>query len=313
VTGAAGMLGHDVARAGERAGHEVVLVDLPEIDITDATAVEALLDRVLGEPGSLQGIVNCAAWTDVDGAESKRDLAHAVNADGAGNLARAAARIDVPLLHVSTDYVFDGVAPRDADGRPRPYVESDPIGPRSVYGSTKLHGERQVLAASPRHTVVRTAWLYGVDGPNFVETMLRLASERDATGSTDRRSASATGPSPTNPVAPSVQVVTDQIGSPTWSGHLAPAMLGLLEREVVGLVHLTGAGQVSWNGFAQEIFRQAEVDCVVEPVTSEQMARPAPRPAWSALRSERDDVLPMPDWRDGLAGYLAARGGIIRA
>lgn len=302
MTGAAGMLGHDVARAGERSGHELVLVDLPEIDITDAAAVDELLDMALAEPGSLHAIVNCAAWTDVDGAESKPELAHAVNADGAGNLARGAARINVPLLHISTDYVFDGVAPLGADGRPRPYVESDPTGPRSVYGSTKLDGERQVLAASPRHTVVRTAWLYGVDGPNFVETMLRLAGERDATGS-----------SGANPVAPSVQVVTDQIGSPTWSGHLAPAVLGLLEREVSGLVHMTGAGEVSWNGFAREIFRQAEVDCAVEPASSEQMARPAPRPAWSALASERDDVLPMPDWRDGLAGYLAARAGMMRA
>jgi dTDP-4-dehydrorhamnose reductase len=283
------MLGHDVMRAGERSGHELVLVDLPEMDITDPAAVDALLHRLNGEPGSLDAIVNCAAWTDVDGAESKRELAHAVNADGAGNLARGAARIGVPLLHMSTDYVFDGVAPLGADGRARPYVESDPTGPRSVYGSTKLDGERQVLAASPAHLVVRTAWLYGVDGPNFVETMLRLAGERDA-----------------------VQVVTDQVGSPTWSGHLAPAILGLLERQVSGLVHLTGAGEVSWNGFATEIFRQADVQCLVEPASSEQMARPAPRPAWSALASERDDVLPMPDWRDGLAGYLAAKAGIIR-
>ena len=289
MTGAAGMLGHDVMRAGERSGHELVLVDLPEIDITDPPAVDALLDRLRAQPGSLDAIVNCAAWTDVDGAESKRELAHAVNADGAGNLARGAARIDVPLLHISTDYVFDGVAPLDAGGRARAYVESDPTGPRSVYGSTKLDGERQVLAASPRHLVVRTAWLYGIDGPNFVETMLRLAGERDA-----------------------VQVVTDQIGSPTWSGHLSPAILGLLERELSGLVHLTGAGEVSWNGFAREIFRQAELRCRVEAATSEQMARPAPRPAWSALASERDDVLPMPDWRDGLAGYLAARAGMIR-
>lgn len=289
MTGAAGMLGHDVMRAGERSGHELVLVDLPEIDITDPPAVDELLDRLNGEPGSLDAIVNCAAWTDVDGAESKRELAHAVNADGAGNLARGAARIGVPLLHISTDYVFDGVAPLRADGRPRPYVESDPTGPRSVYGSTKLEGELQVLAASPRHLVVRTAWLYGVDGPNFVETMLRLAGERDA-----------------------VQVVTDQTGSPTWSGHLAPAILGLLERELSGLVHLTGTGEVSWNGFAKEIFRQAEVECLVEAASSEQMARPAPRPGWSALASERDDVLAMPDWRDGLAGYLAARAGMMR-
>ncbi|HXR28070.1 MAG TPA: dTDP-4-dehydrorhamnose reductase [Solirubrobacteraceae bacterium] len=290
VTGAAGMLGHDVQRAGERAGHELVLVDLPEIDITDADAVDALLDGLLGEPGSLQAVVNCAAWTDVDGAEARREAARAVNADGAGNLARAAARVGVQLLHLSTDYVFDGVAPLDADGRPRAYVESDPTGPRTVYGQTKLEGERRVLDASAGHTVVRTAWLYGVDGRNFVDTMLRLAGEREA-----------------------VQVVDDQIGSPTWSGHLAPAVLGLLEREVRGLVHLTGGGRVSWCGFAKEIFRQAEVECTVEAVGSEQMARPAPRPAWSALESERDDVVAMPDWRDGLAGYLAARAGMMRA
>ena len=283
------MLGHDVKRAGARARHELVLVDLPELDITDEAAVGELLERLSAEPGSLDAIVNCAAWTDVDGAESHRDQAHAVNAVGPAVLAGAAARVGAPLLHISTDYVFDGVAPLDADGRPRPYVESDPTGPRSVYGSTKLEGERAVLGASPRNTVVRTAWLYGVDGKNFVETMLRLAGERDA-----------------------VQVVTDQIGSPTWSGHLAPALLGMLERGVSGLAHLTGGGEVSWNGFTHEIFRQAEIDCAVEPASSEQVARPAPRPAWSALASERDDVLPMPPWQDGLAGYLAMRAGMLR-
>jgi dTDP-4-dehydrorhamnose reductase len=289
VTGARGMLGHDVMRAGQRAGHELVLVDLPELDITDPNAVEAMLARLKGEEGSLDGVLNCAAWTDVDGAESKREQARAVNAEGAGVLARGAAAVGLSLLHISTDYVFDGTAFLDSVGHPRAYLEADPTGPRSVYGSTKLEGERLVLAASRAHTVVRTAWLYGVDGPNFVATMMRLAGERDA-----------------------VQVVTDQIGSPTWAGHLAPALLGLLERQVSGLVHLTGGGTVSWNGFAQEIFRQAEIDCRVEPATSEQMARPAPRPAWSALESERDDVLPLPPWQDGLAGYLAALAGMMR-
>jgi dTDP-4-dehydrorhamnose reductase len=283
------MLGHDVARAGERAGHELVLVDLPELDITDAGAVEAMLAQLQAEPGGLEGIVNCAAWTDVDGAESKPDAARAVNVDGAGVLARAAAHAGVPMVHVSTDYVFDGVAPLDRGGRPRPYVESDPSGPRSVYGATKLEGEQQVLAASRAHAVARTAWLFGTDGPSFAATMLRLADEREA-----------------------VQVVTDQIGSPTWSGHLAPALLGLLERGVGGLVHLTGGGHVSWHDFAREVFRQAEVECRVEPTTSEQFVRPAPRPAWSALESEREDVLPLPPWQDGLAGFLAARAGMIR-
>jgi dTDP-4-dehydrorhamnose reductase len=283
ITGANGMLAHDVRRVAERAGHELVLVDLPELDITDAPAVDALFARE--RP---QACVNCAAWTDVDGAETQRDLAHAVNADGAGNLARAAAGLGTPLLHISTDYVFDGAPPRDGEGRERPYVESDPTGPRSVYGASKLEGERQVLGACAEHTVVRTSWLYGVDGRNFVDTMLGLAGEREA-----------------------VQVVDDQVGCPTWSGHLAPALLGLLERQVRGLVHLAGTGEVSWNGFAREIFRQAEVQCRVEAATSEQMARPAPRPAWSALASERAEVLGMPPWQDGLAGYLAARAGFV--
>jgi dTDP-4-dehydrorhamnose reductase len=144
--------------------------------------------------------------------------------------------------------------------------------------------------AEPRHTVVRSSWLFGTGGRNFAETMLGLADERDR-----------------------VAVVTDQVGCPTWTGHLAPALLGLLERDVRGLVHLAGAGAVSWNGFAAEIFRQAEVDCAVDDATSADVARPAPRPAWSALESERDDVLPLPPWQDGLAGFLAARAGMMRA
>jgi dTDP-4-dehydrorhamnose reductase len=284
VTGARGMLGSDVLRAGERAGYELVGLARAELDISDAAAVDEAFARVHPD-----AVVNCAAWTDVDGAESNREQAYLVNAAGAGNVARAAAAA-VKLVHVSTDYVFAGDAPLDAAGAPRPYLESDPTGPRSVYGETKLEGELQVLAASPRHVVVRSSWLFGVDGNNFVATMLRLAGEREA-----------------------VQVVSDQVGCPTWTGHLAPALLGLIERDLAGLVHLAGAGIVSWNGFAREIFRQTELACRVEPATTAQMARPAPRPAWSALESEREDVVPMPDWRDGLAGYLAARAGIMRA
>jgi dTDP-4-dehydrorhamnose reductase len=297
VTGAHGMLGCDVIRAGERAGHELVGLGRAELDVADATAVERALARI--GPGAA---VNCAAWTDVDGAETHRDEAHAVNADGAGNLARAAAAAGIRLLHLSTDYVFRGDPPLDDAGSPRPYLESDPTGPRSVYGETKLAGELQVLAASERHTVVRSSWLFGLHGRNFVATMLGLAGKPDGSEQ-----------GAVEPATPVVHVVTDQIGCPTWTGHLAPALLGLLEREVSGLVHLAGSGEVSWNGFAREIFRQAEVRCRVETASSEQMARPAPRPPWSALESERADVLPMPDWRDGLAGYLAARAGMMRA
>ena len=278
------MLGQDVRRAGEQAGHDLVLLGHQELDITDAAEVGAAIHRA-----EVQAVLNCAAWTDVDGAEEHRAQAHEVNAQGAGNLARAAAEAGIPLVHISTDYVFDGEPRLDDEGRPRPYVESDRTGPRTAYGESKLAGEEQVLGASSRHLVVRSSWLFGLDGSNFVATMIGLAGQREA-----------------------VQVVDDQVGCPTWTGHLAPALLGLIERDVSGLVHLAGAGEVSWNGFAKEIFRQAELGCTVERLSSDQMARPAPRPAYSALASEREDVVAMPDWRDGLAGYLAARQGISR-
>jgi dTDP-4-dehydrorhamnose reductase len=284
VAGAAGMLGVDVLRAAARAGHEAVGLTREELDVTEPGSIAGALGRT-----GPDALVNCAGWTDVDGAESRRRDAEAVNAGGAGNLATACAAAGIPLLHVSSDYVFAGDAPRDAAGAPRAYLESDPTGPRTVYGKTKLAGERLVLAASPRNTVVRTAWLFGAAGRSFPDTMLRLSAE----GQT-------------------VRVVADQTGSPTWTGHLAPALVGLLERGVRGLVHLAGTGAVSWSGFAREVFRQSEVACRVEDATSAELARPAPRPAWSALESERADVLPLPPWQDGLAGFLAARAGIMR-
>jgi dTDP-4-dehydrorhamnose reductase len=284
LTGAAGMLGLELLRVGARAGHELVGLTHAELDVTDPSSVRAAIARCTPD-----AVVNCAAWTDVDGAEAEPGRAHEVNARGAANVAEAAAAADVRMLHVSTDYVFAGEAPLDASGAPRAYVESDPTGPRSVYGATKLEGERAVLAASRRHAAVRSSWLFGMGGRNFVATMLALAGERDG-----------------------VDVVDDQVGCPTWTGHLAPALLGLLERDVSGLVHQAGAGAVSWNGFAREIFRQAELPCAVRATSSAAMARPAPRPAWSVLESERDDVLPLPPWQDGLAGYLAARAGMMR-
>jgi dTDP-4-dehydrorhamnose reductase len=286
LTGAGGMLGQDVLTAGRKAGHEVLAFPREELDITDEPAVRRAL---AGWEPNAGAIVNCAAFTDVDGAESDREAAYAVNAHGADCLARAAARVGSVLLHVSSDYVFSGT-PMLVDGRQRPYVESDEPAPRTVYGQSKLAGERKVLAASPNNTVVRSSWLFGVHGHNFAATMLRLAGERAM-----------------------VEVVDDQVGSPTWTGHLAAALIGLLERGVSGLVHLAGGGEISWNGFAREIFRQEEIPCEVRATTTAALRRPAPRPAYSALASERGDALPLPPWQDGLAGFLAARAGMMRA
>lgn len=289
MTGAGGMLGQDVLAAARRAGHEPLPLAHGELDICDGVAVASTIASAAAD-----ALINCAAWTDVDGAEDHREQAFAVNAEGAGLLAQAAGEAGLAMVHLSSDYVFDGHPPAGAPGRP--YRESDPTAPLSVYGQSKLAGEQQVLAAGGEHTVVRSAWLFGLGGRNFVATMLRLAGEQRERGESCE-----------------VRVVTDQVGSPTWTGHLAPALIGLLERRVSGLVHLAGGGQVSWNGLAAEAFRQAEVQCEVKPASTAEMGRPAPRPPFSALESERDDVLPLPPWQDGLAGYLAASAGMIRA
>ena len=272
VTGAAGMLGRDVVEAARDSGHEVVRLGRPDLDVTDPDAVGRAVDAA--RPAA---VVNCAAFTDVDGAEERTDEALAVNGAGAGNVAAAAAASGAAAIQISTDYVFDGA-------KSAPYVESDRPGPVSAYGRSKLEGERAVAAANPRHAIVRSSWLFGVGGGNFVATMLRLGAERDE-----------------------VQVVTDQVGCPTFTGHLAPVLVALAERDATGVLHVAGAGHCSWYDFAVEIFREARLDCRVVPATTAELGRPAPRPAHSVLVSERSDAPRLPSWRDGLAEYLAAR------
>jgi dTDP-4-dehydrorhamnose reductase len=271
VTGAAGMLGHEVVAAGERLGHEVAAWDLPECDLTDLDATLEAVRRL--DP---RAVVNCAAYTNVDGAESDEPTAERVNADAAGNVARACAACGARLVHVSTDYVFDG-------SKREPWLESDPVAPLGAYGRTKLHGEQQVAAELEDHVIVRTAWLFGPHGPNFVSTMLRLGSERDE-----------------------VSVVTDQVGSPTFAGHLAPALVDMAERADVGIFHAGGAGSCSWYELTLEAFDVAGVTCRVLPTTAEQFARPAPRPAYSVLGSEREHPITLPPWQEGVRAHLAA-------
>jgi dTDP-4-dehydrorhamnose reductase len=276
VTGAAGMLGGAVVRAARAAGHAVLACTRSDLDVTDAEAVRRAVDDA-----SAEIVVNCAAYTDVDGAETDEETATAINGEGAGNVARAAAEVGARVVHVSTDYVFDGAGTR-------PYVESDAPAPRSAYGRSKLAGEREVLASPGRNAVVRTSWLFGAGGRNFVDTMLALGAERD-----------------------SVHVVADQVGCPTWSGHLAPALVEIATRaDASGIHHVAGSGQCSWHELAVEVFAQSAVDCRVEPVDSSAIDRPAPRPAYSVLASERADAIVLPPWREGVAGHLAARGAL---
>jgi dTDP-4-dehydrorhamnose reductase len=272
VTGGAGMLGRDVDRAAREVGHETVVLTRAELDIHDRAAVEqAFIEHY---PGA---VVNCAAWTNVDAAEEHEAEATDANGDGAGNVAAAAAAVGAAVMHPSTDYVFDGTK---AEG----YVESDRVNPISAYGRSKLVGEREVAAFNPRHWIVRSSWLFGVNGRNFVETMLGLAADRDE-----------------------VVVVRDQIGCPTYTGHLAVGLVRLLDGEDYGIHHMAGAGRCSWYDFAVEIFRQSGTDCRVLSMTSDMLDRPAPRPPYSVLVSEREHPVLLPEWQQGLADYLAER------
>lgn len=269
VTGAGGMLGADVIRAAETAGVEATGLSRGDLDITDPSAVASAIAELAPDV-----IVNCAAWTDVDGAEEHEDEAHAINCEGARILAEAGPR----LIHVSTDYVFDG-------SKETPWVESDEVGPQSAYGRTKLAGEVAVANADPRHAIARTAWLFGVGGGNFVETMLRLAGERE-----------------------SVSVVDDQRGCPTFTGHLATALVELASNpDAGGIHHCAGAGDTTWFGFTKEIFERTGTGCELLPTTSAEFVRPAKRPANSVLAVTRTDTPRLPDWRTGLDDYLAAR------
>jgi dTDP-4-dehydrorhamnose reductase len=278
VTGGAGMLGQAVASAATRLGHDVIALSRADLDVTDADHVRRVV--AAAEP---RAVVNCAAWTDVDGAETAEAAATAVNAQGAENVARAAAETGTRLVHVSTDYVFDGA-------KREPWVESDPVGPLGAYGRSKLAGEEAVAAVGGEHAIVRSAWLFGAGGRNFVDTMLALGEEREE-----------------------VTVVADQVGSPTWTGHLAEALIELAERRGdVGIFHAAGAGACSWNELAVEVFDRAGVRCRVLPTTSERYRRPARRPAYSVLGTVRDEAPILPPWQQGVAGYLADRAVVAR-
>jgi dTDP-4-dehydrorhamnose reductase len=273
VTGAGGMLGRAVVEVATRLGRDVQARSRAELDVTDAEATR--LAVLTGRP---HAIINCAAYTDVDGAESDWRNAEAVNVQGAANVASAAAEVGALIVHVSTDYVFDG-------SKREPWLESDQVAPLSVYGETKLAGEQAVSEATAAHAIVRTAWLFGAGGTNFVDTMLALGEQRDE-----------------------VAVVTDQVGCPTWTGHLAGALVELAERPgETGIHHIAGGGSCSWNELALEVFERAGIACRVLPATSERFARPATRPAYSVLGSERRDPLVLPAWQDGVRAYLATR------
>jgi len=279
IIGARGMLGTEVCRQLVAAGIAHVGTDR-ELDFLDPGALASFA----GER-AIEWIVNCAAYTAVDRAEDEGELCHRLNVEGPANLARLAASRGARLLHISTDYVFDGSGTR-------PYREDDPIGPTGVYGRTKAAGEAAVLGLCPASLVLRTAWLYGRDGPNFVLTMLKLMRQRESIG-----------------------VVADQRGSPTWAADLARAILALVRAPSprFGIYHFTDSGETTWHEFAREIHRLGremgllERDCRIEALTTAQYPTKAKRPAYSVLDKEkigRDYGVVPPAWKESLSLFM---------
>ncbi|MCB0322969.1 MAG: dTDP-4-dehydrorhamnose reductase [Bdellovibrionales bacterium] len=292
VTGAAGMLAGDVAPRLRAAGAELHLADVRAgeradgsfvaCDITDAGSVQRLLERLRPD-----WVINCAAFTRVDDAESEPEPAFLVNATGPGNLAKAARSCAAAMLHVSTDYLFGG---RGADlSQRRPLRETDPVFPCGIYGQSKRYGDELVVATLPEnHVIVRTSWLHGAHGHNFVHAILRLARERDE-----------------------LKVVDDQTGSPTWTGWLADAIVALVARDARGTYHASSRGDITWFEFARGIVEEAGIEVSLQPQTTEELARPAPRPAYSTLAVDKLEGFlerPAPTWREGLRQHLAAIG-----
>ncbi len=293
VTGRAGQVVQSLIERGAAAGHAIVPVGRPQLDLAagDAGAVHAALAEARPD-----AIVSAAAYTTVDKAEAEPDLAHAINAVGAGQVALAAAQLGVPLVHLSTDYVFSGVGER-------PWREDDPTGPMSVYGATKLAGEQAVLAAQPNSAVLRTAWVYSPFGANFVKTMLRLAETRDE-----------------------LAVVADQHGNPTSALDIADGVLAVAanlgqsaDPALRGVFHMTGAGEASWAQFAEAIFAASAVrggpSARVRPIPSSEYPTAAVRPANSRLDCARIAAahgVRLPEWPASLARVierLLAQGG----
>jgi len=285
ITGARGQLGSELVAQSRAAGFPVVGCGSSELDITDAGAVDRALAgfalRASGDDVSGTAVlINAAAYTAVDAAQTEVDAARAVNEIGAATLARSAARYGIGFIHVSTDYVFPG------DGT-RPYEVDDPTGPESVYGASKLAGERAVLATYPESHVVRTAWVWGRSGANFVKTMARLEAS-----------------------TPTVTVVDDQRGTPTYAADLAGGLLELATHPGPGgILHLTNSGETTWFGFARAVFAELGADPDrVQPTTSDKFPRPAPRPAYSVLSPAAwvaAGLTPLRPWQDALSAAFA--------
>ena len=276
VTGSKGQLGSEIQKIGFTILDDVFYTDREELDITDYAAVESFVKK-----NEIDTIINCAAYTAVDLAEDEVEKAELINTKAVANLANVAAEEDCLLIHISTDYVFDGASSE-------PYTEKVKAAPLSVYGKTKLAGEKEILKSGCWYIIIRTAWLYSTYGNNFVKTILRLAGERQE-----------------------INVVNDQIGSPTYAADLAKTIISIMdfdERiEHEGIYHYTDEGTCSWYDFAKEIVRLSGKDCQVNPISTTEYPTRAPRPAYSVLdktKIKRTFAVAVPDWKTSLAEMI---------
>ena len=268
VTGANGMLGQDLCPILEANGYQVIRTDVAEMDITNSSEVEKVISTEKPDV-----VIHCAAYTNVDKAEEDIELARLINKTGSENIAKACAKNDCIMVCISTDYVFDG------ELRNGPYKPTDKTAPLNNYGLTKWEGEEAVRNYCSKHYIIRTSWLYGIHGKNFVETMISLADK------------------------PELKVVNDQVGCPTWTVELAKGILKLLKTKEYGIHHVCGSGQTSWYEFAKEIFKQANVNVNLKPCTTEEFPRLAKRPVYSVMFNNKI----CRDWKESLKDYFKLR------
>ena len=271
VTGVKGQLGHDIVNECNNRNIEAVGVDVEEMDITDAGKVSEVI-----KSGNYNAVIHCAAWTAVDKAEDEVELCTKVNVDGTRNIANICKELDIPMMYFSTDYVFDG----QGETEWKEYDERDPL---NVYGQTKYEGEL-IVETLPKHFIVRIAWVFGVNGNNFIKTMLRLGKERGA-----------------------VCVVDDQIGSPTYTYDLSKLVVDMIQTDKYGIYHATNEGLCSWYEFACEIFKQAGMSVEVTPVDSNAFPAKAKRPNNSRMSKamlDKNGFGRLPTWQDALSRYL---------
>ncbi len=273
VTGVKGQLGYDVVRRLEKRGHETVGVDIEEMDITKEDEVSRVMKSAAPD-----AVIHCGAYTAVDRAEEEPEACRRVNADGTANIAAACAEMDCKLLYLSTDYIFSG------EGE-RPWEPDDEPSPLNVYGQTKYEGEQAIKAKLDKYFIVRISWVFGINGNNFIKTMLRLGKENGA-----------------------VKVVSDQIGSPTYTADLAELLADMIESEAYGQYHATNEGLCSWYEFAKEIFRAAGMNGVkVAPVSTGEFPAKAKRPLNSRMSKEKlteNGFRRLPSWQDAVARYI---------